>query len=97
MCAPGRVVPDDVLAFEQDAAGRRAQHAGEKIDDRRFPGAVRADQGMTSPLFDRQRNPVHGSDAAEVLFEALRGEHGGHHQLPSAGGAAIRNAGIGRR
>ena len=34
----------DVLSFEQDAPGRRPQHSGEQINDRRLAGAIRPDQ-----------------------------------------------------
>ena len=77
-----RLERGDVVAFEQDAPGGRAQHAGEEVDHGGLAGAVRADQGMAGALLDRERDAVGRGDAAEMLVEAAGLEHDRHVTRP---------------
>jgi len=61
---------EEKLLFEQDAPGRRPQHASQKVDHRRLAGTIRADQRMARAFLDPQRHLIGGDDAAEVLVEA---------------------------
>src|ERR1700744_1555210 len=81
----------DVIAFEEDAAGRRFEHAGEEIDHCRLAGAVRPDQRVTRAFFDRQIDVTRRRDAAETLFQTFGFEdrHGQDSGRPS--GAAPRS------
>ena len=72
----------DVAAFEHDAPGGRAQHAGQQVDDRGLAGAVRADQRVARAFLDGERHVVGRDDAAELLHQPLRFKHGGHLSSP---------------
>ena len=60
----------DVVAFEHDAAGGRAQHAGQEIDHRGLAGAVRPDQRVPRAFLHREIDVLRGKDAAEALFQS---------------------------
>ena len=82
----------DVLAFEQDAARVRLEHAGELVDDRGLAGAVRADQRVAGALLDLQRQIARDAQAAELLFEILGFERDGHESLSGTATTALRPA-----
>ncbi len=68
----------DVVAFEQDAAAVRLQHAGELVDDGGLAGAVRPDQRVAGALLHLQREIAGDAQAAEGLFEIAGFERDRH-------------------
>jgi len=61
----------DVLAPEQDAAGRRLYKTGDAVDGGCFSGSVRTDDAQNFPLADLKTYPVERDDAAEGLGDLL--------------------------
>jgi hypothetical protein len=64
----------DVVALEHEAPGARRQHAGDQVEERRLPGAVRPDHRVDGAGLDRQRDIGHGGEPAERLRQSLDGE-----------------------
>ncbi|EMA58782.1 membrane associated protein [Halorubrum distributum JCM 13561] len=69
-----RLEPGDVLALEVHLAGGRLVDAGDTVERRRLPGAVRPDQAGQRPGLHLEGGPVDGGDAAEPLHEPLDAE-----------------------
>ena len=73
--APGRdlVGPQahDRLALPADVAFLRVVHLIEAVEDRRLPGAVRADDGEQLPGGDREAHAVEGGEAPEDEADAV--------------------------
>src|SRR5262249_39349319 len=65
----------DVFALELDEAARRLVDAGEHVEERRLPGAVRADQAHRRLPRDREVDVVDGEQSAELLTQHLRDEN----------------------
>ena len=66
----------DRLAAEDDLAGVVAVGAGEHLDQRRFAGAVLADQGHHFGRLDLERRGGERVDAHEPLVDIAHGEEG---------------------
>ena len=49
-----------------------ADEAGERREEARLPGAVRADDGVDGPRLDREAHVGQGGDAAKVQDDAVR-------------------------
>ncbi len=73
----------DVLAFEQDLAAIRHQHAGEQIDDGGLARPVGADQRVAGALLDFQREVARHLQAAERFLQVPGFEGDGHDASPS--------------
>src|SRR5690554_4212994 len=71
----------DVLAVVDDASSRRCKEFGEKIEDGRLAGAVRADQGVNTAAPNLEIDPVHCGEPLEVLDQAV-GLQNVVHALP---------------
>src|SRR5262249_6546060 len=76
--APMRFEVRDRRTVEQDFAARRAQYAGEQVDEGGLASAVWTDQGVACALADRNRNSARCDDAAEALVEISRLKHRRH-------------------
>ena len=46
--------PGDLASVERDRPGSRRERAGEQVEERRFPGAVRPDDRMQRARLDRE-------------------------------------------
>src|SRR5438093_924926 len=64
---PGR----DVHAVEADVTRVGDQEAGDEVEDRRLPGAVRADEAEDLALVQLEAGVVDRPDAAEALHEVF--------------------------
>ena len=73
-----RRLAGDVLAREDDLPRRGLVDAGEHVEERRLPRAVRADEADDRALGDGEVDVVHGGQAAELLAHALGGQQVGH-------------------
>src|SRR5439155_5943777 len=62
----------DVLAVEDDPAGRRLVDAGQHVEERRLAGAVRPDQRDDRAARDREVDVVRRDETAELLPDLLR-------------------------
>src|SRR5262245_35646755 len=60
-------LPRDVLALEQDLAGRGGQHAGEEVEERRLARSVGADHRAQFPPAHLEVDAVDGGEPAERL------------------------------
>jgi hypothetical protein len=65
-----RRLPADVDAVEHDLAGRLPVDAGEHVEERRLPRAVRADQAHDRAGRNREVDVVDGDETAELLANA---------------------------
>src|SRR5262245_4801537 len=68
----------DALPLEENPAGVTALDAGDAVEHRRLPGAVRADEAVDPSGLEAQRDPVDRRDAAEALLDGIELEHGRH-------------------
>ncbi len=68
----------DRVAVDADRAGIRLKNPGENIGQRRFAGAVLADQRMDLSRQECERHRVEGDGRTEVLGNACRRQEGGH-------------------
>ena len=66
------------LALEQELAGVQFQVARQRLDHRRLPGAVVADQGDDLAGIDVEVRVVQGPDVTEAPGQAARFEDGSH-------------------
>jgi hypothetical protein len=57
----------DIAAAEIDFARSCREEAGDQVEERRFAGAVGADDGVELPARQRQGQVVDGGQAAEPL------------------------------
>src|SRR4029077_10806366 len=73
-----RLEAADVLAFEENLAGGRAQDAGEQIDKRSFARPIRPDQCKPCALFDLKADVIGGDDASEAFLKFCGFQHRGH-------------------
>src|SRR5579862_2175623 len=64
-----RRLAGQVLVGEHDASRRRLVHAGEHVEERRLPGAVRADEADDRPAGHGEVDVVDRDEAAELLAE----------------------------
>ncbi len=71
---------------EKDLAGVRAQHAGQKIDQRRLAGAVRPDQRVARAFGKPKRDVGSDDERAEALEQSARGQRA----VTVAAGVAVR-------
>ena len=76
----GRRAERDLLAFEQDLARGRDVVAGERADQRRFAGAVVAEQAMHLARQQRHRDVLERDDVAEMLGQAADFDDRRRHQ-----------------
>ena len=67
---PVRGPAGDLDAVDAHRSGIGAFDAHDQLHDRRFAGAVRADQAENLAGLDGKRHPLHGNQAAEALGEA---------------------------
>ena len=65
----------DLLAFEADRAGRRAQRAGNEIEGRALAGAVRPDQAEDFARAQFEGDLVDGQESSEAFTQAIDLEH----------------------
>ena len=65
----------DGLAVESDRAGARRMHAGEDLDQRRFAGAVVADQRHDLAGVHVEVDVGQRRDGAEILRDAAQAQH----------------------
>jgi hypothetical protein len=70
------------LAAQQDVASVRLHHAGEDIGQRRFAGAVLADERVHLTSRQVERDAVEGDRGAEALDEVAGREQGVRHHVP---------------
>ncbi len=61
----------NVLAVENDAAGRRPEKSGDQVEERCLAGAVGADHGAQFARLDIHRHVADGDQAAEMLGDIL--------------------------
>ena len=61
----------DLLVADEDAARRGWHDAGERLDERRFAGAVVADQADDLVPADREVDVAERMDRAEILLDTL--------------------------
>ena len=66
--------PADLLAPHVDLSGVVGEIAGDQVEERGLPGAVRADDRAQIAGGHGEVHAVDGLDAAEVLLEADRAE-----------------------
>ena len=71
-----RLGAGDLAVLEDDAAGRRRKDAGDPVEERGLPGAVRTDEGEDLALLDVERHIVHGHQAAETFRDVVDAEDG---------------------
>ena len=76
----GRRAERDLLAFKQDLARGRDVVAGERADQRRFAGAVVAEQAMHLARQQRHRDVLERDDVAEMLGQAADFDDRRRHQ-----------------
>src|SRR5450432_2202034 len=69
-----RAGESDRLAFPEDVAARARMNAGEQFDQRRFAGAVLADDGVNFALFEREVDGLQRVGGAETFVELLQRE-----------------------
>jgi len=78
-----------------DGPAVRLVEAGDEVEQRRFPGAVRTDESGDRPALDRERGVVRRGEAAERLLKIVDAQDGvllgertltHRHHLPSARG-----------
>ena len=72
------VILDDIVAKHRQAAGIGAHQPGQRRDQRRLAGAVRAEQAEELALGDFERNTVQRAQRAEILDDVNDGNSGGH-------------------
>src|SRR5438094_7973513 len=72
----------DALTLEENPAGVTALDAGDAVEQRRLPGAVRADEAVDPSGLEAQRDPVDRRDAAEALLDGVELERGRHLDSP---------------
>ena len=77
---------------ENDAPRLRLHEPGDRIEQRRLAGAVRAEQSDDLAGLDRDRHVVERGDPAEPHGEPLRGQDG-----PGDPGRLPRDVGFGHR
>ena len=68
--------PGDVLAVEDDAPSRRAEHSGEAVEEGRLAGAVGPDDGPDLATGHGHAHVVESAQPAELHAEALGAENG---------------------
>src|SRR5262249_27979078 len=66
---------DQALALQRDGPGPRREEAGDGLQRRRLPGAVRAEEGHDLPLVDGEGRALQGVDLAVVDVEVRDLEH----------------------
>ena len=82
-------VEEGALAEDADLADRRAKLAGDETEERRFAGAVGAEQAVGAcAKFDR--DIVDADDGAVELCDVGQGDHGGLVRGTSCGGRQAR-------
>ena len=70
---------------ERDDAARRGLHeAGEHVEERRLPGAVRPHERVYLPILERERHSVDSAESREVLREVSRLEHAHRRAIVAA-------------
>ena len=70
----------DVLAVEQDGAGRRREEAGEQVEERGLARSVGSDEGVDRAAGDRQVDLRDGAETAELLGQGPGLEQRGTRQ-----------------
>src|SRR6266571_4189751 len=79
-----RFQPGDLLAEQPDRAGVARQIAGDEIEERGLPRAVRADDQPTLAWHHLQRDVVDRRQAAERFFQTAEVQRGSHFFLQRA-------------
>src|SRR5262249_39666467 len=92
---PGRV-GGHVLPGELDAAGGRRPQAGEQVEERRLPCAVRADDADELPRSNLERDIGDDRRAAAVEPEALNAQDRSGTHDPYYRRAVVRTTPVGR-
>src|SRR5262249_19004308 len=79
-------LPCHILAVERHAPAQRPQEAAEKIEQCGLAGPVGADDREDFALVDRERDPVHGGNPAELHGEIVGDQqaHGGARSISAA-------------
>src|SRR3546814_17358166 len=68
-------MPRDVETFDDDAAGRRLQHAEHHVDGRGLAGPIRAEQADNLATTDLERDVVDRDGVAILLAQSADGQH----------------------
>src|SRR5213594_274503 len=68
----------DALALEEDPAGVTALDAGDAVEQRRLPRAVRTDEAVDPSRLEPQGDAVDRDDAAKALLDGVELERGRH-------------------
>jgi hypothetical protein len=63
--------PDEAFAGEADASIGRFERAGDQVEQRRFPGAIRADDGAHLALLDAHRDVIDRDEPAEPAGQII--------------------------
>src|SRR3546814_5415440 len=71
-------MPRDVETFDDDAAGRRLQHAEHHVDGRGLAGTIRAEQADNLATTDLERDVVDRDGVAILLAQSADGQHRGN-------------------
>lgn len=88
----------DRLAAQQDLAGIHGDEAGEQVQQRRFAGAVGAEQANDAAACDREIDIVEHDMGAEGLAQLLRGKGDlNHERYPAFPARALAAAAAGSR
>jgi hypothetical protein len=80
--ADGLAGGGDVVAIEHNTAGRRLEHAGDQVDQRRLARPVRTDQRAAGAPLERQVDVARDMQRAEAAVEAFDLQSGGHDWRP---------------
>ncbi len=70
----GVAVAGDVEAGDGGAPGARPEEGREHVDRRRLAGAVGTEQAEELPLFDGERDAVHGGESVERFHQSCRAD-----------------------
>src|SRR5262245_7023500 len=82
----------DVLASPPHLTLGRTYHTGDEMEEARFPGAVRADDGAELSRFDRKGHAVDRAQRAEGSGERARLEDRRHQACSRTGTVPVRPA-----
>src|SRR6185295_15082784 len=72
---PVRGLPGELVPFEPDRARVGDERTREQVEDRALAGSVGSDQPEDLTRLDRERDLIHGDEAAEALGQPFDGQH----------------------
>src|SRR5262249_28485764 len=82
----------DALTLEEDPPRVAALDPGDAVEQRRLPGAVRADEAIDPSWLEPQRDTVDRGDAPEALLDGVDLERSGHLYGPWEPISDLQNA-----